>query len=127
MPTSEAELALRRAIERLISAERAKDVEALGALLAADYRGFDAVGVAVDRRALLDRFADPDFHLTEHVISEVEVRILGVAAVVQGRARLVGSFRGRAFAGEFRFIDVWVERTGWQVVASQLTPIASPV
>jgi ketosteroid isomerase-like protein len=112
--------------DRLAVAERHKDVESLGLLLARDYVGIDATGRRVGRQDVLERFGSSDLTIAHHETSDVLVRVFGTTAIVTGRAVMRGSFMGNVFAGEFRYTDIWVPGpNGWQVVASHVTPEAT--
>jgi ketosteroid isomerase-like protein len=65
--------------------------------------------------------------MTSCVDDDVKVRVYGDTAVVMGRGRRSGMFKGAPFKDrEITYTDVFVRRNGrWQCVASQGTP-ASP-
>jgi ketosteroid isomerase-like protein len=61
-------------------------------------------------------------------VDDLAVRIYGETAVVTGRSTPKGrNAKGEPIRGRYRFLRVWVKRSGsWQVVAFEGTRIAEP-
>ena len=61
-------------------------------------------------------------------VDDLAVRIYGETAVVTGRSTPKGrNAKGEPIRGRYRFLRVWVKRSGtWQVVAFQGTRMAEP-
>jgi hypothetical protein len=61
-------------------------------------------------------------------VDDLAVRIYGETAVVTGRSTPKGrNAKGESIRGRYRFLRVWVKRSGtWQVVAFQGTRMAEP-
>ena len=61
-------------------------------------------------------------------VDDLAVRIYGETAVVTGRSSPKGrNAKGEPIRGQYRFLRVWVKRSGrWQAVAFQGTRIAEP-
>jgi len=56
---------------------------------------------------------------------DMKVKLYGDCAVVTGRTKLKGKYKGEAVQDQFRWTDTFVRRKGrWQIVASQATPVA---
>lgn len=108
----------------LSRAERTKDVAALRRLIADDYVGIAAGGEVLDKATALARFSDPALEFDRHEPSDLEVRRMDRIGLILGKVDLRRRFAGELFAGQFRFLDVCVKRSGrWELVASQLTEL----
>jgi hypothetical protein len=60
-------------------------------------------------------------------VDDVRVRLLDGSAVVTGRTRATGSYRGQKGTATLRFTDVFYFRDGrWRIVASQGTNADPP-
>jgi ketosteroid isomerase-like protein len=104
-----------------------KDAAMLSALLAPDYVSVGPNGARETRQQALAVITDPEFKMTTCVDSEIEVRVYGDAAVVTGRGKHAGTYRGQAFDDPpALWTDTWIRRDGrWQCVASQATFVAT--
>ena len=55
---------------------------------------------------------------------DMKVKLYGDCAVVTGRTKLKGKYKGQDVQDQFRWTDTFVRRKGrWQIVASQATPV----
>lgn len=55
---------------------------------------------------------------------DMEVRVYGDTAIVNGRSRDKLTYKGQDMSGEYRFTDVFVKRDGrWQAVSSAVTRV----
>ena len=116
-----------RAIEqRLAAAWVGGDREFIDRVLADDWSVTDAAGRVLDKRQVMrEAFESKDRQVESLQIDDVRVRTFGGCAVVTGRTRAAGRYRGDAVSVTLRFTDVFVWRGGrWQVVASQATQLA---
>jgi len=102
-----------------------KDAAALGRILADDYAGVNSRGVSSDKAGDLADLKAPN-SLTSCVDDSVKVRVYGDTAVVMGKGRRAGTYKGEAFKDrQVSYTDVFVRRHGqWQCVASQGTAAA---
>jgi len=56
---------------------------------------------------------------------DMKVKLYGDCAVVTGRTKLKGKYKGEEVQDQFRWTDTFVRRKGrWQIVASQATSVA---
>jgi hypothetical protein len=125
MVSDEAERDLLKLAQELGRAERTKDVVALRSLLADEYRGVGASGDLLTKGDVLQRFSNAALEFTEHEVNDLRVKVLESVGLIFGNVRLSGKIDGQSFAGQFRFMDVCVKRSGkWQIMASQLTPFS---
>ena len=104
-----------------------KDAAALSRILADDFAEVTSRGVSSDKAGDLADLKAPNT-LTSCVDDSVKVRVYGDTAVVMGRGRRSGTFKGTPFKDrEISYTDVFVRRDGrWQCVASQGTPASPP-
>jgi ketosteroid isomerase-like protein len=114
------EAELRTLEEKLARAWVEKDRPFIEGLLAADWSVTDAAGQVLTKdQVLTQTFASSDRTIDSMTIDDVRVRLLGATAVVTGRTRATGSYRGQSGSAVLRFTDVFAQRDGrWQIVAS---------
>ena len=118
---------LRDLEQKLAQAWVAGDRAFIEGLLADDWTVIDPSGQILNKQQVLaETFASADRKIESMVVDEVSVRQLGAAAaVVTGRTRATGSYRGQSATVVLRFTDAFSYRGGrWQIVASQGTLIA---
>lgn len=100
------------------------DSDALGQMIADDYRGFDPQGQPHDRNMILEAYRPGGVALDAYDVKELETRIIGPVGIVTGRGRIHGEYTGHDFEHLVRFVDVYVRRGGcWQLYYSQVTPL----
>lgn len=116
-----------RAIEQKLAEAWVKgDREYINRLLADDWSVTDAAGRVLDKQQVLrEAFESKDRRIESLQIDDVQVRAFGRCAVVTGRTRARGQYKGSSMSVTLRFTDVFVRRAGrWQVIASQATQLA---
>ncbi len=69
-----------------------------------------------------------DVKIDAFKLNGMKVQVRGDTAVVTGETTLLGSDRGGALNGTYRWTDTFVRRPGgnWQAVASQATAVGKP-
>lgn len=101
-----------------IDAVRRSDAGWFDEVLLDDFRCSLPDGSLIGRHAFLERAARP-LDISDLVVHDVTVRLIGEAAIVHGRTTFVGA-DGRPGSG--RYTDVWTRHTGrWQVAAAHFT------
>lgn len=106
-------------------AYQARDVQALGRILADDFTLTDASGAVLTRSEyLMSVVKRPEFNRPEGSIEsyDVTVKIDGNKAVVTGRSPIKGRPRGKAqtVTGNFVFTEEWVRQQGiWKARQSR--------
>jgi uncharacterized protein (TIGR02246 family) len=101
-----------------IRAVKASDVKRFGEILADDFRCSLPDGSLIDRDGFLARAAKP-IDISNLEVHDVEVRVLGDAAIVHARTTYTAA-DGRPGSG--RYTDVWSRRDGrWLAVAAHFT------
>ena len=109
------------AVEReYVRAHLERDIEALDRVLADDFKMF---GGRVNKDHRLALVASPFFSVFSLHTSDVEVVVDGSKAMLTGRAKLSGRFRGRDFSTPRYGYTRHLEKRGgrWQIVSCEFT------
>jgi ketosteroid isomerase-like protein len=95
-------------------------------LLADDWSVTDGAGRVLTKPQVLDEtFGSADRRIEAMAIDDVRVRFVGDVAIVTGRTRAAGRYRGQSGIATLRFTDVFTRRDGrWQIVASHGSTVA---
>jgi ketosteroid isomerase-like protein len=95
-------------------------------VLADDWSVTDGAGRVLTRPQVLDEtFGSADRRIESMAIDDVRVRFVGGVAIVTGRTRATGSYRGQSGTATLRFTDVFTRRDGrWQIVISHGSTVA---
>jgi uncharacterized protein (TIGR02246 family) len=106
----------------------AGDMEALDRLFADDLTVTSGNGAVRGKKEEMDDLRPTaDIKTYFFNVDDVRVRVYADTAVVTGRARWRINLKGRDIDNERRYTSVFVKQKGqWQIVAQQLTRIASP-
>lgn len=102
-----------------------KDMAAVAANMAPDYRHIRDNGEVADGPGFLAAIGSPKLVIDPYTVEDFDVRIYGDVALLTGRTRMSGSYDGKQFKSHYRYTDVYVRRDGkWKVASVQITPIA---
>jgi len=102
-----------------------RDVAALEDLWADDYAFVNPHGNLVTKKQRLENVKSGKTALEVTARQNERVQTYGDTVVTAGRITLKGRYGGKATAGEYRSLMVWVNQQGrWRLAANQLTPIA---
>jgi len=105
-----------------------KDVAAIAANMADDFRNIRSNGSVVDKDTFLREITAPELVIDPYTVEDFDVRVYGDTALLSGRTRMTGRDSGKPFVAHYRYIDVYVRRGGvWRVVSVQITSIPEPV
>ncbi|MCE4554111.1 nuclear transport factor 2 family protein [Roseateles cellulosilyticus] len=100
----------------------AKDRAAIEANMADDFRQIDGRGDVETKASFVDGLVSPDLHLDPYTVEEFDVRVYGDTALLSGRTRMTGRYRGQPFKTHYRYIDVYVKQGGaWKIVSVQIS------
>lgn len=103
----------------------AKDRAAIEANMADDFRQIDARGHVENKASFVDGLMSPDLQLDPYTVDDFEIRLYGDTALLSGRTRMTGRYRGAPFSTHYRYIDVYVKQGGvWRIVSVQISPLA---
>ncbi len=104
-----------------------KDVAAIAANMADDFRQIRRDGSVVDRKTFLADIVSPDLVIDPYTVEDLDVRLYGGVALLSGRTRMTGTYAGKPFRSHYRYIDTYVFRDGrWAVCSVQITGIPEP-
>jgi ketosteroid isomerase-like protein len=102
----------------------AKDAAAIAENMAADFRIIDRRGNIEGKQAFVDGILDPKLSIDPYTVEDFEVRLYGDTALLSGRTHMTGTYEGKPFESNYRYIDIYVRRSGaWKIVSVQITPL----
>jgi hypothetical protein len=94
---------------------------------ASDYVSINPAGVLSTREQTLARMKSGNVKLDSIDVEQEEVHDYGDVAVITGRERVRGSYKGQAFDHTARYSRVWIRREGaWKLALFQETPLPQP-
>jgi len=101
-----------------------KDRSAIEQNMAEDFRQIDAAGNVETRASFLNDLVSPELEIDPYTVEDFDVRLYGDVALLCGRTRMTGRYRGKPFASHYRYIDIYVRRDGvWKIVSVQISRI----
>jgi ketosteroid isomerase-like protein len=123
LPDSAAEVArLRQQAEAWDRAIVRKDAAAIAANMAEDFRQIDGAGDLETKASFVAGLLDPELRVDPYAVEDFEVRLYGDVALLSGRTRMTGQYKGQPFVSHYRYIDVYVRKAGgWKIVSVQIT------
>ena len=125
--SSTSEQEVRQAIEKYRTALLRRDVAALEQIWTDDYFFVNAAGEMLSKAQRLANLKSGTTTLESiNEEEDLKVRIHQNTAVATSRVTIKGQYSGQPTSGQYRSIHIWVKGlTGWQLVANQLTALAS--
>ena len=100
------------------------DTEALDALLARDYRGYNLRGEMEDRTVVLGAYGPGGVELTDFDVSELGIEVFSEVGILTGKGYVAGTWQGQSWSHHLRFCDIYVHReASWQLLLSHATPM----
>lgn len=110
--------------ERWDRAIVAKDRAGIVGNMAPDFRQIDGEGHVEDEDSFTAGLMDPQLQIAPYTVQDFEIRLFGDVALLSGRTHMSGSYAGKPFETDYRYIDVYVKRQGlWKVVSVQITKL----
>ncbi len=104
-----------------------KDERAIADNMAEDFRQIDGAANLETKKSFVAGLLDPKLKIDPYTVEDFEVRLYGDTALLSGRSRMTGSFDGKPFVSNYRYIDIYVRRAGkWKIVSVQITRIPPP-
>jgi ketosteroid isomerase-like protein len=102
----------------------AKDAAAIAGNMAEDFRIIDRRGDIEDKKAFVAGILDPKLTINPYTVEEFEARLYGDTALLSGRTHMTGSYDGKPFESNYRYIDIYVRKGGaWKIVSVQITQL----
>jgi ketosteroid isomerase-like protein len=103
-----------------------KNAKSLDMILADTFVSIDIDGSVSSKNEFLASIKSPDYHASQAVTEESDVKVYGDAAVVVGIFRVKGTEKGKPYVHRERFVDTWIKSNGkWQCVATTSTLITA--
>src|SRR5687767_492851 len=108
--------------ERLAAAWIARDQDFIESALSDEWSVIDPTGRVLTKAEVLREAFTGERTITEGKIDQINVRDFGDWAIVTGRTRMSGSYKGEKMSVALRFTDVFIRTSGeWKCLASQGT------
>jgi ketosteroid isomerase-like protein len=102
----------------------AKDAAAIAGNMAEDFRIIDRRGNIEGKKAFVEGILDAKLTIDPYTVEDFEVRLYGDTALLSGRTQMTGTYEGKPFASNYRYIDIYVRKGGaWKIVSVQITPL----
>jgi ketosteroid isomerase-like protein len=104
-----------------------KDESAIAGNMADDFRMIDKHGNVEAKQAFVAGIMDPKLSIDPYTVEDFEVRIYGDTALLSGRTHMTGKYDGQPFTSNYRYIDIYVRKSGtWKIVSVQITGLSPP-
>lgn len=104
-----------------------KDEKAIADNMAEDFRQIDGSANLETKKSFVAGIVDPKLTIDPYTVEDFEVRLHGDTALLYGRSRMTGSYDGKPFVSNYRYIDIYVRRGGtWKIVSVQITRFPPP-
>jgi ketosteroid isomerase-like protein len=101
-----------------------KDEKAIAGNMADDFRQIDGDGNIETKKSFVAGIMDPKLTINPYTVEDFEIRLYGDTALLSGRSRMTGTFDGKPFVSNYRYIDIYVRRgDAWKIVSVQITRI----
>jgi ketosteroid isomerase-like protein len=102
----------------------AKDAAAIAGNMAEDFRIIDRRGNIEGKQQFVDGILDPKLTINPYTVEDFEVRLYGDTALLSGRSHMTGTYEGKPFESNYRYIDIYVRKAGvWKIVSVQITAL----
>jgi ketosteroid isomerase-like protein len=99
-----------------------KDEKAIAGNMAEDFRIIDGHGTVDAKAKFVADITDPKLTIDPYTVEEFSVRLYGDTALLSGRTHMTGSYDGKPFESNYRYIDIYVRTKGvWKIVSVQIT------
>ena len=120
-PSSSSEVDAVKQVERhWTDAQKTKNIEKLKEIIGDDWIGLGYDGNRSSKQDFIDNIKSGGSKLESFTFTEMDVKIVGNVAIVQGGDTEKSSTNGEDTSGKWVWMDVFVKRDGqWQAVRSQ--------
>jgi ketosteroid isomerase-like protein len=119
---SQANAELKMLSDRWDEAIVRKDRRAIEANMAEDFRQIDGFGNVETKSSFVADLMSPDVQIDPYTVEDFEVRLYGDVALLTGRTKMTGQYKGKPFKSHYRYIDIYVRNhRGWKIVSVQIT------
>ena len=101
-----------------------KDHNAIESNMSTDFRHIGRTGEISNKETFLREINSPDLVINPYIVEDFDIRIYGGCALLCGRTRMTGTYKGKPFQSHYRFIDTYRCDNGqWKVCNVQITSI----
>lgn len=101
-----------------------KDRAAIESNMAEDFRQIDGYGNLETKQSFVDGIMDSQLAIHPYTVEDFEIRRYGDVALLSGKSRMTGTYKGEDFVSHYRYIDIYVKRDGvWRIVSVQISKI----
>lgn len=102
-----------------------RDRAAIESNMADDFRQIGSSGEVETKASFVDDLVSPDLQIDPYTVEDFDVRLYGDVALLSGRTKMTGRYRGKPFSTHYRYIDVYARVAGkWRIVSVQTTQVA---
>lgn len=116
--------ALTQQAKRWDEAIVAKDRAAIQANMSDDFRQIDVSGNVKAKASFVEGLLDPALSINPYTVDDFDIRIYDSVALLTGRTQMTGTYNGKPFTSHYRYIDIYVRRSGaWKIVSVQITRV----
>lgn len=99
-----------------------RDLGAIEGNMAEDFRHIDLSGKISDRATFLKEIVSPELVINPYSVEDFDIRVYGDCALLCGRTRMTGTYKGKPFESHYRYIDTYRRVGGeWKVCSVQTT------
>lgn len=99
-----------------------KDLQAIADNMADDFRHIGMSGEISDRALFLKEIVSPDLVINPYTVEDFDIRVYGECALLCGRTKMTGTYKGKPFESHYRYIDTYRRIGGeWKVCSVQTT------
>ncbi len=99
-----------------------KDLKAIEDNMAEDFRHIGMSGEISDRALFLKEIVSPDLVINPYTVEDFDIRVYGACALLCGRTKMTGTYKGKPFESHYRYIDTYRRIGGeWKVCSVQTT------
>ncbi|MGA2181385.1 MAG: nuclear transport factor 2 family protein [Bryobacteraceae bacterium] len=107
-----------------VDAQKARNADKLGAILADDWVGLGWSGKTSNKAQALADLKSTDNSLDSIEMGPMKVRVFGTIAIVTGSDTEKSTENGKDSSGKYIWTDVFAKRAGqWKAIASQSTKV----
>jgi hypothetical protein len=101
-----------------------KDRAAIQLNMSDDFRQIDGAGNVETKASFVDGLLDHALSINPYTVDDFDIRIYDSVALLSGRTRMTGTYNGKPFTSHYRYIDIYVRRSGaWKIVSVQITKV----
>jgi ketosteroid isomerase-like protein len=101
-----------------------KDLKAIADNMAEDFRHIGMSGEISDRDLFLKEIVSPELTINPYTVEDFDIRVYGDCALLCGRTKMTGTYKGKPFESHYRYIDTYRRIGGeWKVCSVQTTGV----